>query len=90
MEGFRANGPTLLRIRSRHLWHNVLFAASPLFMGGNLPTSDDLSFQLITHAGMLECNQNGVTGKLVSRIGTIDIWKTSKKGDPSTGMDRSI
>lgn len=60
-------------------------AASPLFMGGNLPTTDDLSFQLITNPGMLECNQNGVTGKLVNRKEKIDIWRTPKKSDSTFG-----
>lgn len=60
-------------------------AASPLFMGGNLPTSDDYSFQMITNTGMLECNQNGVTGKLASRSGNIDCWRTPKKDNPDAG-----
>lgn len=59
--------------------------ASPLFMGGNLPGTDDLSFKLITNKGMLECNQNGITGKLVKRKGTIDIWKTPCKGFADSG-----
>jgi alpha-galactosidase len=59
--------------------------ASPLFMGGNLPTTDDLSFQMLTNKGMLECNQNGVTGKLTSRQDNIDVWKTVMKDDPSIG-----
>lgn len=54
-------------------------AASPLFMGGDLRTSDGLSFELITNPGMLACNQNGIVGKLVQRKGSIDVWKTPDK-----------
>lgn len=60
-------------------------AASPLFMGGNLPTTDELSFELITHRGMLECNQNGVTGSLASRSGTLDVWRAPRKDEPGSG-----
>jgi alpha-galactosidase len=60
-------------------------SASPLFMGGNLPATDDYSFELLTNKGMLECNQNGITGKLVNRQDGIDIWKTPKKGDANAG-----
>jgi len=57
-------------------------AASPLFMGGALTTSPQIVFELITNHEMLQCNQNGITGKLVTRIhnyGTsLDVWKTPK------------
>jgi alpha-galactosidase len=59
--------------------------ASPLFMGGNLPTTDDLSFQLLTNSGMLECNQNGIIGKLASRNEIIDVWKTPRKDNRTEG-----
>lgn len=55
-------------------------AASPLFMGGSLISSPNFVFELITNADMLECNQNGKTGKIETRIsdyGTnVDVWKT--------------
>ncbi|NBB78225.1 MAG: glycoside hydrolase family 27 protein [Verrucomicrobia bacterium] len=54
-------------------------AASPLMMGGDLPTLDDRSLELITHAAMLKCNQNGVMGHLVYEANGIEIWKTPKR-----------
>lgn len=55
-------------------------AASPLFMGGELTSSPNIVFELITHPEMLACNQNGVAGELETRIKTystfLDIWKT--------------
>lgn len=40
-------------------------AASPLMMGGDLPSLDDFALKLITDREMLACNQNGVMGSLV-------------------------
>ena len=54
-------------------------AASPLMMGGDLPTLDDFSLKLITHNDILECNQNGVMGHLVHEADGIEIWNTPKK-----------
>lgn len=64
-------------------------AASPLFMGGALTSSSKTVFELITNSDMLECNQNGVTGELVTRIsdyGTkLDVWKTAHKTKSNEG-----
>ncbi len=64
-------------------------AASPLFMGGALTTSPNTVFELITDPGMLQCNQNGVTGKLVTRVknysSKVDIWKTPHKTNANEG-----
>lgn len=64
-------------------------AASPLFMGGSLVSSPNTVFELITDKNMLECNQNGVTGKLVKRIKTyserVDIWKTPHRSAEDEG-----
>ena len=64
-------------------------AASPLFMGGALPTSPKIVFELITNADMLACNQNGVTGELVNRISTyaekVDVWKTTHRKNENEG-----
>lgn len=49
-------------------------AASPLFMGGDLPTSDEFSFQLITNQQMLACNQNGIMGSKRLEADGIEIW----------------
>lgn len=54
-------------------------AASPLMMGGDLPTLDDFSLKLITNKDVLESNQNGVMGHLVYEAGGIEIWNTPKK-----------
>jgi len=51
-------------------------SASPLMMGGDLPTLDDFSLKLITDKNVLECNQNGVMGNLVFEKEGIEIWKT--------------
>jgi alpha-galactosidase len=54
-------------------------SASPLMMGGDLPTLDDFSLKLITDKEMLACNQNGVMGSLVYEKDGIEIWKTPNK-----------
>jgi hypothetical protein len=51
-------------------------AASPLMMGGDLPSLDDFSLSLITNKDMLACNQNGVMGKLAYEEKGIEAWKT--------------
>ncbi len=64
-------------------------AACPLFMGGTLTSSPTTVFELITDADMLACNQNGETGKLVTRVKTyaskIDIWQTPHKTKANEG-----
>jgi alpha-galactosidase len=54
-------------------------SASPLMIGGDLPTLDDFSLKLITDKDVLECNQNGVMGSLVYEADGIEIWNTPKK-----------
>lgn len=54
-------------------------AASPLMMGGDLPTLDDFSLELIKNKDVLECNQNGVMGSLKYEDEGIEIWNTPKK-----------
>jgi alpha-galactosidase len=54
-------------------------SASPLMMGGDLPTLDEFSLKLITDKEMLACNQNGIMGSLVYEAIGIEIWKTPKK-----------
>lgn len=60
-------------------------AASPLFMGGDLPTSDEFSYQLITNTNMIDCNQNGIVGQRVYQQHGIEVWHTSKKDNNSNG-----
>ncbi len=54
-------------------------SASPLMMGGDLPSLDDFSLELITNKDVLECNQNGIMGTLVYEKDGIEIWNTPKK-----------
>lgn len=60
-------------------------AASPLMMGGDLPTLDDFSLLLITDPEMLACNQNGVMGSLMLEKDRLETWKAEKKGVAGTG-----
>jgi hypothetical protein len=59
--------------------------ASPLFMGGNLPTTSDEDFALLTHPGMMACNQNGVTGRLLRKDPDSSLWKTQDRDNPHAG-----
>lgn len=59
--------------------------ASPLFMGGNLPGTDEESFALLTDAEMLACNQNGVTGRLVTYTDWTSTWLTPHRTRPGAG-----
>ncbi len=60
-------------------------AGSPLMMGGDLPSLDDFSLDLITHPEVLACNQNGIMGSLVFENGTIEVWKTPKNNGTKEG-----
>ena len=60
-------------------------AASPLMMGGDLPTIDDLSLTLITNSDMLACNQNGVMGSLQFEKDSVEIWTAEKKAATADG-----
>ena len=60
-------------------------AASPLMMGGDLPSLDERSLALITNKYMLQCNQNGVMGRLVYRKNGIDAWGAAEKGTDKRG-----
>jgi hypothetical protein len=60
-------------------------SASPLMIGGDLPTLDGFSLRLLTDPDMLACNQNGVMGKRVSQNDGIEVWKTPEKGSSKKG-----
>lgn len=60
-------------------------AASPLMMGGDLPTLDSLSLRLLTDAEMLACNANGVVGELLSAEGAVEVWGVRERGDGDNG-----
>ena len=60
-------------------------AASPLMVGGDLPTMDDYSLSLLTNPDMIAGNQNGVMARLVSEADRVETWlveerETSGKG----------
>ncbi len=60
-------------------------AASPLFMGGDLPTTDGFSFALLTDPDMLACNQNGVVGRLIHDAAGLEVWRTPERGTGASG-----
>ncbi|MCK4960081.1 MAG: glycoside hydrolase family 27 protein [Planctomycetes bacterium] len=60
-------------------------AASPLMVGGDLPTMDDFSLSLMTDPDMLECNQNGVMGHKTFESGDTEIWVTPQKRSSGKG-----
>lgn len=60
-------------------------AASPLFVGGDLPTMDSYSLQLLTNKEMLACNQNGECAFNVYQKDGIEIWMCKKKDNPKEG-----
>ena len=60
-------------------------AASPLMMGGDLPSLDDHCLNLITNGQMLACNQNGVMGELLFERDHVEVWRALKKGQADTG-----
>jgi hypothetical protein len=51
-------------------------SASPLMVGGDLPTMDEYSLGLVTNKDMLECNQNGHTGTLIKETDGVEVWAT--------------
>lgn len=59
-------------------------AASPLFMGGNLPTTGESEFELLTNTDVIECNQNGIMGRRVHSSEGVEVWLTPKRL-PGTG-----
>lgn len=60
-------------------------AASPLFMGGDLPSLDDYSLELITNKNMLACNQNGECAINVYSENGIEVWLVQKQKLPGEG-----
>lgn len=54
-------------------------SASPLIIGGNLPTMDDFSFRLLTNREMIRANQNGIMGSLVYEQDGIQVWNTPER-----------
>jgi alpha-galactosidase len=59
--------------------------ASPLFMGGDLPTLDDYSLSLLTHPEMLACNQNGEGSWNTFAEDGVEVWNTPLHSSPFEG-----
>ncbi len=59
--------------------------ASPLMIGGDLPTMDSFSKKLLLNAEMLRCNQNGVVGTQIYDSAEIEIWFTPERELPGNG-----
>ena len=60
-------------------------SASPLMVGGDLPTMDGFSLRLLTDPDMLACNQNGIMGELHAAKAGIEVWRTPHRNDPQQG-----
>jgi hypothetical protein len=60
-------------------------AASPLFMGGELTMTPEADFALITNQQLLDCCNNGITGKQIFYQNSVDIRKTPQKNDSECG-----
>jgi hypothetical protein len=60
-------------------------AASPLMMGGDLPTLDDFSLRLLTDREMIACNQHGVMGSLKYEKGGLETWRVDRKETTGAG-----
>ena len=55
-------------------------SASPLIMGGALPTLDKESLRLLTNKEMIACNQNGKMGHMIENRDYVQIWRTEQRG----------
>jgi alpha-galactosidase len=55
-------------------------SASPLFMGGVLPTLDKDSMRLLTNKVMISCNQNGKIGHMIGFRDYVQTWLTEEQG----------
>ena len=60
-------------------------AASPLMVGGDLPTLDDYSLSLLTNTDMLACNQNGIMAELVEEQDSVETWRVFTRESSNSG-----
>jgi len=60
-------------------------AATPLMMGGDLPTMDEFTESILTNRRMLACNQNGVMGANTYRQDDFEAWLTPNRLHPGEG-----
>lgn len=56
-------------------------SASPLFIGGALPSMDREPLRLLTNQEMISCNQNGKVGHRVESRDYVQTWLTEKRGE---------
>lgn len=54
-------------------------SASPLFIGGALPSMDPESLRLLTNKQMIACNQNGKMGHMVESKDYVQTWLTGQR-----------
>ncbi|MCG3148729.1 MAG: hypothetical protein PCFJNLEI_02174 [Verrucomicrobiae bacterium] len=59
--------------------------ASPLFMGGHLPGTDDATFALLTDPDLLACNQNATPGHVTMLSDTLALWQSPERDAPQRG-----
>ena len=60
-------------------------AASPLFFGGDLVSSDEADISMAVHPEIIKCNQNAITGKQIYYQCYTDIRKTPEKNHKNNG-----
>lgn len=60
-------------------------SASPLMVGGDLPTMDAFSISLLTNKEMIACNQNGIMGHLISDQQGVEVWNTPERNSSCSG-----
>ena len=63
----------------------LAIASSPMFFGGDLLTSPEAAFELVTQPDVIACNQHGVTGRLVLELEGVEVWGKSRENDPASG-----
>lgn len=72
-------------MQKRVLMTQMALAPSPLFFGGDLPTSSDDDIALATDPDMLECNRDGAFAKQVFFQRHIDIRRMDSVKNPGHG-----
>ena len=60
-------------------------AASPLFIGGDMLSRDQFTYDILTNKEMIACNQNGVCGFLTSTKDSVEIYKSPGKNNCKMG-----
>lgn len=71
--------------RQRTFMTQRALSASPLFPGGDLTTLSDEEVRLLTDPRMMACNQNGVSGSVVTMRGDVQVWRAAHRSEPGRG-----